>query len=310
MNTATIKKDKCPVCGSASFTDLGIKTGKPTFEVSAIINGKEVSYRFQAYKCNICSLVYKSSQPDYDTLNAYYTGLDTGYENTAVEFPTDRAVISLISDADNKKLKILDYGCGSGRLLARLPETMEKFGVEINPEAVEAARKRNINIVEEAVLDNQYQGAFDYIILTDVFEHLYQPLDLLGKLVNLLAPGGQLLIVTGNADAISLPAYSGGYWYLQLFSHLQMLSKAHVQWLAEKLGLSVHAQLVTSHYDTPAGMKRKHALAKFVFRSYHGTRKFLPFIWKLPKLNNVKNWPYPLFDTANNDHLVISLKKQ
>lgn len=310
MSTEIIKKEKCPVCGSASYTDLGIKTSKQAYTVSAVIEGQTVSYSFQAYKCNSCSLVYKSSQPGYDTLNAYYTSLDTGYENTIVEFPTDRAVISLIKGAAESNLKILDYGCGSGRLLGRLPASMEKYGVEINPEAVEAARKRNITIVDEAVLENQYKGAFDYIILTDVFEHLYQPLDLLNKLVHLLAPGGQLLIVTGNADAISLPAYSGGYWYLQLFSHLQMLSNAHVEWLAQKLGLQVEARLATSHYDTPAGMKRKHGIAKFVFRCYHRTRKLLPFIWKLPKLNNVKNWPYPLFDTANNDHLVISLKKQ
>lgn len=310
MTNAPIQKEKCPVCGSTSFTDLGIKTAKPAYTISAVIDGQTQSYQYHAHQCNECSLVYKSSQPAYDVLNAYYTGLDTGYENTVVEFPTDRAVISLISGTADKKLKTLDYGCGSGRLLSRLPDTMEKFGVEINPEAVEAARKRNITIIDEAVLDQQFKAAFDYIILTDVFEHLYQPLDLLNKLVQCLAPGGQLLIVTGNADAISLPAYSGGYWYLQLFSHLQMLNRAHVQWLAKKLGLVVAAQLATSHYDTTAGMKRKHGIAKFVFRSYYRTRKILPFIWALPKLNNVKNWPYPLFDTANNDHLVISLKKQ
>lgn len=304
----TIAINECPVCSQPN-TQSGHDNDTSIYKISTTINQKPFDYIFKVVKCSNCALFYKNNIPNYTTLNEYYEQLDTSYENTITEFPTDRIVTDFITQHSSTTTTVLDYGCGSGRLLNRLPSLIQKYGVEINQEAVRAAQQRNISIIDEAHLKTEYANYFDFIILTDVYEHLYKPLDLIQDLVGLLKKEGRLIIVTGNADAIKLQKHLGGYWYFQLFSHLQMLTTKHIQWVAQKINVSIEKLITTSHYNTSDLSKIKHHVAIIVFSAYQYFKTILPFVWALPKLKNVKNWVYPLFDTVNKDHLVIFFKK-
>lgn len=118
--------------------------------------------------------------------------------------PFREAVFDLIPVGSRK---ILDFGCNQGELLLRLKrdkECRDLYGVEISEGCRNALDKHLdgawiMDIAEEdADLGRDYHGFFNYIILHDVVEHLYDPWFVLGKLRRYLSPDGMLILVTPN----------------------------------------------------------------------------------------------------------------
>lgn len=93
-------------------------------------------------------------------------------------------IIELIKQGDNI---ILDIGCGdgsTGRVLKKEGKAKEIIGIELNPVAVQKAKVE----LDKVILGNIEilqvpfeEGYFDYIILGDVLEHLYDPGNVLKK---------------------------------------------------------------------------------------------------------------------------------
>lgn len=118
--------------------------------------------------------------------------------------PFRRSVYDLIPQGVEK---ILDFGCNQGELLLRLHRDKgcrALYGIEIN-EGARANLKKHLDgswIVdlseEDAELGENYVGFFNYIILHDVLEHLYDPWYVLAKLRKYLAPQAKLILVTPN----------------------------------------------------------------------------------------------------------------
>lgn len=109
--------------------------------------------------------------------------------------------------------KILDFGCGNGALLFRLmrdKQCSDVSGVELNTAESElvkqvATKLWHVNIEQDFSPFEDYRGYFDYIVMHDVVEHLFDPWYTLPKIRSLLAPRGKLLIATPNFH----------YWALQ-----------------------------------------------------------------------------------------------
>jgi len=294
----------CPACGSSDFSVIGNTADE--FKVYGKDGGFFTHPSFSIHTCNNCNLYFKSAIPDYETLNRYYETLDNSYEDLDFLFPTDRKTIEVINAA-GKGLKVLDYGCGTGRILNQLAAGTEKYGTELNAESIRIARSRNIKIIDDESLKG-FEGYFDIVILTDVFEHLYKPLELIATLSKYIRPGGKMIIVTGNSDAIIQKKYSSGYWYFRLFSHLQMLNRKYAIWMAGKTGMEVENLVTCSHYDSPFSLKLKHKVAVLLFSLYKKSSAW--GLWNNKRLSFVKTWTYPSFDSSNQDHLIIIFKKK
>lgn len=83
--------------------------------------------------------------------------------------------------------KILDVGCGEGKVIKRVGNGKIKFvGIDISREAVEKARKENrgekflVGDIFEA--DRLVKGDFDLVMCLEVLEHLEKPKKALGVL--------------------------------------------------------------------------------------------------------------------------------
>jgi SAM-dependent methyltransferase len=88
--------------------------------------------------------------------------------------------------------KVLDFGCGGGFLLKNL-ECAKKVGVEVNPAALETARKNGVEVfVRVEDVPNEY---VDVIISNSALEHTLQPLEELKSLYRKLQPGGKIIFV-------------------------------------------------------------------------------------------------------------------
>lgn len=113
----------------------------------------------------------------------------------------DRVVDVLHQGAVPTSAHILDAGCGTGGMLARLHQAgyQNLHGFDFNPTAVELAQNRAVGVVERGdilkVKDRFPPASFDVIISNDVWYQFEdaQLLPMLDDLVRLLTPGGILI---------------------------------------------------------------------------------------------------------------------
>jgi SAM-dependent methyltransferase len=97
--------------------------------------------------------------------------------------------------------RVLDIGCGPGDILGHLPESIGGYiGFDMNPEYIEAARKRwgargafRCEKVEAATV--RESGAYDIVLATAILHHLgdVEALGLFDIAHRVLRPGGRLV---------------------------------------------------------------------------------------------------------------------
>jgi len=97
--------------------------------------------------------------------------------------------------------RVLDAGCGSGRTLDELQRYGEVHGIELDPEAAQAARARGSGEVRIGRLEELpwEPATFDLITCLDVVEHTPDDRVTLAELRRVCRPGGWLLV--------TVPAY-------------------------------------------------------------------------------------------------------
>jgi SAM-dependent methyltransferase len=116
----------------------------------------------------------------------------------------------LIVDAELTRLplppraRILDAGCGSGRMLQELVRYGQVSGIELDPRAAGAARARGRGEVRIGSLEELPwpQDSFDLITCLDVLEHTPDDRATLIELRRVCAPGGWLLLTVPAYQAL------------------------------------------------------------------------------------------------------------
>jgi SAM-dependent methyltransferase len=88
--------------------------------------------------------------------------------------------------------RVLDFGCGGGFLLENI-KCSKKIGVEVNPSAVETARKKGIEVFTK--VEDVPDEYVDVIISNNALEHTLQPLEELKALYKKLKVGGKVIFV-------------------------------------------------------------------------------------------------------------------
>ena len=98
--------------------------------------------------------------------------------------------------------RMLDAGCGTGRNLMELQRLGPAEGVDVSPRAVEFCRRRGLDAVHEARLEELPfdDDRFDVLLATDVIEHLPDDGPALTELRRVTAPRGHLIITVPAYD--------------------------------------------------------------------------------------------------------------
>jgi 2-polyprenyl-3-methyl-5-hydroxy-6-metoxy-1,4-benzoquinol methylase len=147
--------------------------------------------------------------------------------------------------------RVLDLGCSAGALGAGLKERggVEVVGVELDPELARAAETRLDRVVvgDVAALDEAL-GRFDCVVAADVLEHLPDPWAALRRVVELVEPGGAVVVSLPNVRFFET------FWQLGVRGRWPrreqgVFDRTHLRWFAlrdarellEGAGLAVDA---------------------------------------------------------------------
>lgn len=196
-------------------------------------------------ECSQCGLQFLNPPPDRESLNEIYSdyyrawGLEHSEED--VSNMKKRTFIGYL-----KKIKkytssgrLLDVGCATGEFMSVAQEDgFDVYGVEISPYGIYKCKEM---FGEEKVIGGKLKEAdfpknyFDVITLSDVIEHIYEPNLFLDIILNILKPGGILMIVTPDTSSW-LRKLMGLYWPHYKKEHIFYYNRSNIkQYLSSKL---------------------------------------------------------------------------
>jgi len=143
--------------------------------------------------------------------------------------------------------RLLEVGCAYGFFLQEAKPWFDVTGIELAADAAAHARQAGVavhtGVADEATLGRL--GTFDVIVMLDVIEHLPDPHGMLRLLGRHLAPGGIVVITTGDFGSL-VARLSGRRWRLMTPpQHLWFLTRASMAGMARSAGLDL------AHVDHP-----------------------------------------------------------
>jgi SAM-dependent methyltransferase len=143
--------------------------------------------------------------------------------------------------------RLLEVGCAYGFFLQEARPFFDVCGIELAADAAGHARRAGLNVLtgvaDAATL--RRLGTFDVIMMLDVIEHLPDPHGMLRLLAGHLAPGGLVVITTGDFGSL-VARLAGPHWRLMTPpQHLWFFTGESLSGMARSAGLACE------HLDHP-----------------------------------------------------------
>ena len=181
------------------------------------------SERGTFFRCGTCALVYldPTQWPSRDAEIARYELHENSSGDADYEDFLSRLAAPIIARTP-VGARGLDYGSGESDALAGLLARSGRPTVAYDPAFRPSA----------AALDDRY----DFVVCSEVIEHVHEPRALLDRLDRLVRPGGIIGIMTAMYDDV--PSFAA-WWYVRDITHVCFYSKATMEWIARELGWSV-----------------------------------------------------------------------
>lgn len=160
----------------------------------------------------------------------------------------DRPEVMALVPTDARR--VLDVGCGAGRLGRSLKkrQEVEVVGIEVDSQAAEQAR----NDLDQVIIGNAEHedvnlpaGGFDCVICADVLEHMREPRRFLRKARRWLRDGGRLIASVPNVRHHSVVSslLSGNWTYepagLLDDDHVRFFTRREIEKLIDRAGFAL-----------------------------------------------------------------------
>lgn len=198
LRSVSVNRFKISVCTSCGSDNKNSKK---------IMSKREDEY-LTIFKCSFCDNVYLSEYESgfNESLYSYYNNsLNKAEDEVYGDLNTQRIVQLLnILKKETKGLRILDVGCGVGGIV-KVANTLgwDALGIDVSKEAVEIAEKFNVNVKKIDFFSPKIQSkSKDVVIMSELIEHVPNPVDFLLRAEEILVPGGILYMTTPNWNSL------------------------------------------------------------------------------------------------------------
>lgn len=213
-----LRRDECPVC-AGPVAPVGVMHLAPAIQFSTHwIAPRRPPELWRCARCGTAFTQYALPEPAAMSLYATGDGGARWSSDAPFERTKTREALALLRRLLRPGVRVLDVGCNTGDLLdfARGLGAVT-HGVEPSDASRAAARAKGHDVV--ASLDAA-AGPFDVVTAFDVLEHLYDVRGVLAAVGATLAPGGRLVVLTGDITCAAARAAGAGWWYVQCPEHV------------------------------------------------------------------------------------------
>ena len=200
---------------------------------------------FRLARCSRCGLRWLLDPPVGEELADFYV---SGFYGTAAPRggPLATALHGLNNAIRLRELRdvapgrLLDVGCGKGRFLAAARDAgWDVVGVEFAPDLAASARLQGVEVHAGDFLEVPLDGDFDVITMWHVLEHLPDPAKAIARAVELLRPGGRLVVSVPNIDSLQARVGGEDWLHVDLPRHLFHFNPRSLSTLVRRAGLHV-----------------------------------------------------------------------
>lgn len=210
------------------------------------------------------------------------------------------------SDIETLSCKILDIGCGDGKLLSYL----ETFGFNnlygVDPFILDEKNSLNIKITKGDVFS--LIGLYDVIMSHHSIEHVDYPKQFIKKLLEHLSPDGVIVIRTPFLDSYAWNNFRENWIQLDPPRHKFIISMKAINYLANELNFKIESISCDSkEFQFWGSIQFQNGMSLFdkdslVYKSYNSIvskKELMNFRKQAEKLNKLQK----------GDQIIIRIKK-
>ncbi len=256
-------REHCPVCGTAAHDtiwqgtlgDTNLREWLGTFHYSGDWAEALGDAPFELVRCTTCTMMYHRRIMDDAGLTRLYR--DWADDAQARRFeaahvpekqdPQGMAaqMVKLLMRLDHLSggrdgpKRVLDFGCGDGKLLGVARALgMQAVGVDVSDARSAEARGDGLAIYPDLdQLDTSERAPFDILVLSQVLEHVPDPLGLLRALRTRLHPQAAIIAAVPNASKVRVPDDFHSFTIVQPLEHVNAFTPETLRALGARAGL-------------------------------------------------------------------------
>lgn len=198
-----------------------------------VSDGRVVSAALAKASCRVCGCAVHLASVD-TVMERYSFGAAYALPSAAPNADSERArsYLDLLSSRVATPSRVLEMGCGSGRLLRELAALWPDADlVGVDPALPDGLPGGGRLTYLRGGFDAAPSGPFDLIVSINAIEHVPDPGALLGAIAERLSPDGQAAVVC--------PAATPPNVELLMFDHLYSLTRPAVEMLGRRAGLAI-----------------------------------------------------------------------
>ena len=241
---------------------------------------------FKAIKCKKCGMISIDPGLNEEGLKEYYQNNMTRRIVQArkmklrkKQYIIDKNFIERVVS----KGKVLDVGCGGGVFLSVLDKNFNKYGIDLDNDAINFGKKQyNFNFqVVEIGNDSFSKESFDLIIFRGVIEHMYDPRKAIKRSSELLKKKGKLFFsATPNADSFAAQIFREKWNLWHPIQHINIFSPVTLEKLCNQFNFKKideqYPYIETPYVDLKNDYNKMRKLIKINSKNFKG---FTPPFW-------------------------------